>query len=99
MKAWHFVLSLRPVFSLLLAGLCAPAALAQPPQVVGEPAAFPADQGSKIGDLQLVFRRTAQRVEYVIVGQRKIAITLQLAVDLVVHPQLDPHEGNPRAEL
>ena len=75
------------------------AALAQPPQVVGEPAAFPADQGSKIGDLHLVFRRTAQRVEYVIVGQRKIAVTLQLAVDLVAHPQLDSHEGNPRAEL
>jgi hypothetical protein len=35
----------------------------------------------------------------VIVGQRKVAVALQLVVDLVAHPQLDPHEGNPRAEL
>src|ERR1700742_2252661 len=71
-------------------------AFAQSPQMMRQSTTLPANDIGQIGDLQLVFRRIAQRAEHVIVGQRELTISLQLAVHLVVHLELHTHEGSPR---
>lgn len=74
-------------------------ALFHPAQLMGHPAAFPSDMGGQIAHPHTVLAGTAQRHQHVVVRQRQPGIGLQLPVHLVVHPQLDAHEGNPGALL
>src|SRR5207302_9174187 len=69
------------------------------PDVVREPAPLPADQGGQRRDRHSPARSVPQTVQYVVIGQRKVAFRLQLAVHLVGQAQLYPDVGQPRSLL
>ena len=90
MMASNASLVLRPIV-LVASPVTSPNVM----QFVGQAAAFPAKLGRQGGDLHLPAARDAQGGEDVVVGERQVAVCLELAVHLIGQAELHPDVGEP----